>query len=271
MFDLSASDPRHQRVDGRAAVSFGAGGRLARLAQAGAAKAMLPRMHGRAPEVVFLNTAGGLTGGDRLDYAMDLQAGTAVATTQTAERAYRSAGGRAAMRTRLTLGPGARLHWLPQELILFDGAALDRTLEVEMEADATLVMLETLVLGRSAMGETVRRLHLRDRRRVTRAGRRVLVEGVFLNASDLARDGPAGLDGATALASLWLVAPDAGDRLAAIRASLPEGGPVRAAASAWDGRLAARFLSSEALPLRRAVARAVAALTRLPLPRVWQT
>jgi urease accessory protein len=45
------------------------------LAQAGSAKAMMPRMHGRAPEVVFLNTAGGLTGGDRLDYAVDLAGG----------------------------------------------------------------------------------------------------------------------------------------------------------------------------------------------------
>jgi urease accessory protein len=59
-------------VAGRAAVSFGAGARLKDLAQAGSAKAMMPRMHGRAPEVVFLNTAGGLTGGDRLDYAVDL-------------------------------------------------------------------------------------------------------------------------------------------------------------------------------------------------------
>jgi urease accessory protein len=270
MFDLSASDPRHQRVQGRAEVRFGAGGRLAALAQAGAAKAMLPRMHGRAPEVVFLNTAGGLTGGDRLEFGVDLPGGAAVATTQTAERAYRSAGGCAEMRTRLTLGPGAVLHWLPQELILFDGAALDRTLEVEMAEDATLVMLETLVLGRAAMGETVRRLHLRDRRRVTRGGRRALIEGVFLDDADLARPGSAGLDGATAVASLSLVARDAPDRLAALRAVLPGNGPVRAATSAWDGRLTARFLAAEAWPLRRAVARAVEVATRQDLPRVWQ-
>jgi urease accessory protein len=45
---------------------------------------------------------------------------------------------------------------------------------------------------------------------------------------------------------------------------------VRAAASAWDGRLTARFLSADAFALRRAVARAVSTLTRRPLPRVWQ-
>ncbi len=270
MFDLSASDPRLQRVRGRAEVTFGPGARLSRLAQTGAAKAMLPRMHGRAPEVVFLNTAGGLTGGDRLDFAVTLAGGQAVATTQTAERAYRSAGGRAEMATRLTLGAGATLHWLPQEVILFDGAALDRSLEVEMAADATLLMLETLVLGRAAMGERVGRLHLRDRRRVLRGWRPALIEGVLLDDADLVRPGAAGLGDAVAVASLSLLAPDAEDRLAGLRAVLPPDGPVRAAASAWDGRLTARFASAEALPLRRAVARAVAALTRLALPRVWQ-
>jgi urease accessory protein len=270
MFDLAETDPRHQRVMGRAAVRFGPGARLADLAQAGAAKAMLPRMHGRAPEVVFLNTAGGLTGGDRLDFAVDLEGGAAVATTQTAERAYRSAGGTARVRTRLTLGAGATLHWLPQELILFDGAALDRSLEIHMAEDATLILLETLVLGRAAMGETVGRLHLRDRRQVWRAGRPVLIEGIRLDDADLARAGAAGLDGARAVASLSLLGRDAVDRLEAIRALLSDEGPVRAAASAWDGRLTLRFSAAEAWPLRRAVARAVAALTQLPLPRVWQ-
>jgi hypothetical protein len=112
----------------------------------------------------------------------------------------------AEVRTRLTLGPGAVLHWLPQELILFEGAALDRGLEVEMAEDATLVMLETLVLGRAAMGETVSRLHLRDRRRVMRGGRPALIEGVRLGDADLARDGAAGLCGARAVASLSLIA-----------------------------------------------------------------
>jgi urease accessory protein len=234
MFDVAPGTPRHQRVAGRAAVSFGAGARLTDLAQAGSAKAMMPRMHGRAPEVVFLNTAGGLTGGDRLDYAVDLAGGHVVATTQTAERAYRSAAGVAEVTTRLTLAPGRTLHWLPQEVILFDGAALDRRLEVEMAGDATLILLETLVLGRAAMGETVRhcaparpaRGHARRAARADRggsAGRR----------RPRARRA-AGLDGARA----WPRSRSCRRRRrppAQLRAVLPADGPVRAAASAWDG------------------------------------
>ena len=73
-----------QRSAGVARVSID-GGRLTGLAQSGSAKALLPRSYGPAPEVVFLNTSGGLTAGDTLDYQLDLGPATrATATTQTA-------------------------------------------------------------------------------------------------------------------------------------------------------------------------------------------
>ena len=260
-----------QRVKGRAGAVIGPDGRLARLWQAGSAKAILPRMHGRAAEVVFLNTAGGLTGGDCLDYRLDLAAGAAaVGTTQTAERAYLARDGVAQVDVALSLGAGARLHWLPQELILFQGAAIARDLRVEMAVDAEFLMLETLVLGRAAMGERLRHIHLRDRRRVIRGGRPAMIEAIALDDADLTRPGAAGLGDAVAVATLALFAPDAEDRLAALRAALPMDGLVRAAASAWEGKLVARVMAPAAWPLRQAVARAVACLTGGALPRVWQ-
>lgn len=271
MFDADPQFGAMQRVNGRAGAVIGPGGRLARLWQKGSAKAMLPRMHGRAAEVVFLNTAGGLTGGDRLDYRLELAGGAAaVGTTQTAERAYLSRSGPASVAVTLTLGPGARLHWLPQEMILFEGAAIDRRLRVEMAGDAEFVMLETLILGRAAMGERLTRIDLQDRREVIRGGRPAMVEAIRLSGADLVRPGAAGLNGAVALATLALFAPDAVDRLARLRAVLPEGGAVRAAASAWEGKLVARFMAAEAWALRQAVARAVQTLTGGALPRVWQ-
>lgn len=271
MLDDSNTTIAMQRVKGRAGAVIGPEGRLARLWQSGSAKAILPRMHGRAAEVVFLNTAGGLTGGDRLDYSIDLAAGAqAVGTTQTAERAYLSRTGLAQVDVTLTLGAGAKLHWLPQEMILFDGAAIARNLRVEMADDAELAVLETLILGRAAMGERLARIHLRDRRRVIRGGRQVMLEAIALDDADLIRPGVAGLGDAVAVASLAFFAPDAEDRLAALRAVLPSDGVVRAAASAWDGRVMARFASPMAWPLRQAVARAVATVTGGALPRVWQ-
>jgi len=264
---------------GRAAVTLSAAGgrtRLARLAQAGSARAFLPRVHGDRPEVVFLNTAGGVTAGDRLEQAVALGPGAAaVATTQTAERAYRAASGPGddgLIATRLTLGPGAALDWLPQALILFEGSRTERRLEVEMAADARLLMVETVVLGRAAMGETLARARLGDHRRVRRAGRLVHAESLAVTPAALMRaGGRAVLGGARAAATLTLIAPGAGDALARLRAALPgEGDAVRAAASAMEDRLVARFLAPDAWPLGRALGAAVAALTGRALPRVWQ-
>lgn len=277
MFD-TAHDPKlMQRTRGRAAVGMraapGGGARLEDLHQSGSAKAMLPKTYGAAPEVVFLNTAGGLTGGDRMEFALTLDAGAhATATTQTAERAYASAGGHAALDVRFDIGAGARLDWLPQETILFEHSNLQRDTQIKMAADARLLMCETLVFGRVAMGETLRSVHLLDRRVVTRGGTPALIEPLRIDAATLAdRDAPAGLRGARAVSTLALIAPGAEDALTPLRDALNQCDGVTAAASAWDGKCVARLMAADPAPLRRALARAIETLRGGPLPRVWQT
>jgi urease accessory protein len=268
---LTPADPAgFQRARGSARVALSRDGgrtRLERLAQAGSAKAFLPDVHRAVPEVVFLNTAGGLTGGDRLSFAVDLGPGAAaVAATQTAERAYRSAGGAAAMEVRLTLGAGASLDWLPQETILFDGAALTRTTRADLGPGARVLMAESLVLGRAAMGETVRRVALTDRREVWRGGVPVVIDAFRLEDDTLVAR-PALLAGDRAIGVLWLVDQGAEDAVGALRAAL---GPD-AGVSGWDGRCAVRLAAQDGLTLRRKVAAALHVLRRgAPLPRVWQ-
>jgi urease accessory protein len=260
-----------QRSRGRAEVAFRAGMQLDRLHQEGSAKAILPKVDGAAPEVVFLNTSGGLTGGDRLDYALAVpEGGRAVATTQTAERAYRACAGEARVRVRLSVGAGGWLDWLPQETILFDGCRLDREVEVDLGDGAGCLFLETVILGRHAMGEVVAGLSLRDRRTIRSGGRPVWMEPLALDTAALARGGhPAVFGGARAFATLTLVRPDAADLLPLIRRVLdqPE---VEAASSTMDGKCVVRFLAGDGLALRRQVIRAIRAVRPGALPRVWQ-
>jgi len=285
MLDATYSSARIQRTRGRARVMLGAapgGACLQRLHQSGSARVLLPRTHTPRPEVVFLNTAGGLTGGDRLQYALCLAPGAmATATTQTAERAYASAGGVADLRVTLDVGAGGALDWLPQETILYDRSALARRTEITLAGDARLLMAEMVVLGRAAMGESLTSVLLRDHRRISRDGVPVLVEPLCLTDASLARrDTVAGLRGARAFATLVLIAPGAEDALAGLRAALPRaragtggeaGGEagVEAAASGWDGKCVARFIGSDAAALRRALAHAIRTLRGGPLPRVW--
>ncbi|MEL6197844.1 MAG: urease accessory protein UreD [Pseudomonadota bacterium] len=282
MFDAaSRSDPATAalpRAEGAIAIAVkhdGTRTRLARLRHQGSAKCLLPRGT-PAPEAVIVNTAGGITGGDRFDWRAEAGPDcTLTCTTQAAERIYRASGEAVGhMRTHLTLGPRATLAWLPQETILFDRGAFERSLTVEMAPDATLLLLEPLVLGRAAMGETVHQGHFVDRWEIRREGRLVFADTLRLSgpiAEIAAR--PAVLGGARATANLLLVAPDAEDRLDALRAALDAAmardSGFEAGASAWNGLLAARLIATGGMALRDGVIASLTALKIVGLPRVW--
>lgn len=263
--------PQHQRSHGAAHVGLlrrPAGARLDRLHQAGSAKAFVhPGASG--PEVVFLNTSGGLAGGDTLSYRLDLADGCrATATTQTAERAYRSTGRAAHVTVRHAVGVGAHLDWLPQETILFDSSDLVRETVIELAEDASCLMLEAVVLGRAAMGETLAKVSLRDTRRITRRGRPVLIEPLHLGTAALTA-GLGVLNSARAFATLALVAQGAEDAAPLARATLTEAS-VDGAASGFDGKLVVRLMAADGWPLKRQIMQLVRALRPGPLPRVWQ-
>lgn len=274
MFDQVQPHIALERTQGRAAVELckkNGATQLRRLWQSGSAKAFLPRIHGPVPEVVFLNTAGGLTGGDRMEHGLSLDAGChAVATTQTAERAYASRDGFAGLEVDLVLGSGASLDWLPQETILFNRSALRRTTDVRLSGSARFMMAETVILGRHAMGEEMTAFEFRDRRRITRDGAPVLTDPQHLEAGALALRS-ACLGAARAFATVIMI--DADDRCQALRDRLRAAFPldgVEAAVSAWDGKCVARLAGADAQQLKQGLVHALAALRGTPLPRVWQ-
>lgn len=261
-----------QRAFGNAEVRLVAAGpvtRLADLRQEGSARAMLPRSSPERPDVVFLNTSGGLTSGDRIGFSLDLAAGARVtATTQTAERAYLALEGPARLRVAMSAGAGADLVWLPQETILFEGSDLERETVVDLQDGAGCLLLEMVVLGRRAMGERPKVARLADRRRVTLRGRPFWVEQLRLEAGAVT-DGPAVLGGGSAFATLAFCGAGREAAVDGLRAvPVPEG--VTAGVSGWNGRCLLRAVAAEPWPLKLYLGAAMARLTGRPLPRVWQ-
>lgn len=264
---------RMQRAHGRASVSFRSrDGQtcLDRLFQEGCAKLRFPRPLGTDdPQAIIINTAGGLTGGDRFGAEVTLAAGAAAAvTTQACERIYRSTGADAAVTNRLRLAADARLAWLPQETILFDGGRLSRSLDVDLADDAELVAVEAVLFGRQAMGETLHSGHLHDRWRIRRDGRLLFADDLRVGGNIAARLAPQpAMAGCRAMATV-LFAGAAPERFLDQARSIigPNGG-----ASAWNGKFLARLVEETGLALRR---RLEPLLTLLlggrPLPKVWQ-
>ncbi|MBB97700.1 MAG: urease accessory protein [Rhodobacteraceae bacterium] len=239
------------------------------LHQQGSLKALFPRSRGAALDAVLLNTGGGVTGGDRFDVAIGAGPDTHLTvTTQAAERAYKAQPqetGR--LRNRLTVQAGARLDWLPQETILFDGAAVDRRLSADLAVDATLLLVEPLVFGRHAMGETLRSGRFTDRIDIRREGVPLFADRTALSgdiAAHLARPGVAA--GAGAMASVVYAAADAERHLPALRACLPATG---GASLIRDGLLFARLLAPDSFTLRKHLLPLIDLLSTTPLPRTW--
>lgn len=239
------------------------------LRQSGAFKAVFPRTREQL-ECIVVNTAGGLAGGDRFQLSAHAGADTSLSlTTQAAERAYRALPGETAhMRTRLSAGKNARLHWLPQELILFDGCAVDRRLSIDLASDARLLMVEPVIFGRMLMGEQVTQGAFRDRIEVTREGQPLYLDGISLTGDIAAQlERPAIAAGAAAMASLLYVAPDAPARLDPVRAHLPQTG---GASLLNETTLTLRLVCPDGFELRKHLLPILDTLSDASLPISWR-
>jgi urease accessory protein len=267
----AAGTALHQRSRGELRLSFkrrGAVTVLDGLRQEGCLKARFPRSDGA--EAVLLNTSGGVAGGDVLGTVVAAGPGTrASVATQAAERFYRALPGTTALvGNEIEVAAGAALEWLPQESIFFDGCSVRRTLRVAMAGDASFLGVESLVFGRRAMGETVRRAEIHDLIEIRRAGRLLLHDRVRLigDVAAALRRRAIGA-GSCAVATVVYVAVDAEVRLETVREGLAG---FDAGASAWDGMLLARVVAPDAACLRAAVMAALAILRHgRRLPRVW--
>lgn len=265
------------RAQGAARASFvriGARSGPARVFETGGLRLRFPRASTMS-EAVLVNTAGGMTAGDRASVEITLGAGAEVLfTTQSAEKIYRSDGPTTAIDLTARLAAGARLEWLPQETILFDGARLARRLDLELCADSHLLLVEAVTFGRLAMGEAAADAALRDSWRVRRDGRLIFAEEVRLEHAGAALDRPAVGGGGRAIACILVAAPDAEAHLDKIRATLDAaclaaGPPLEAGASAFDGLLVGRLASPAPARLRGAIREVMMALRGRAAPRVW--
>ena len=257
------------RSAGRIALSVAAEGgmtRRQRVYEDGPLRVRFPNSSGPALDAMIVNTAGGIAGGDRHDLDISVGAGATLGvTTAAAEKVYRTLGPDAEISVMLAVGAGARLCWLPQETILFDRSRLMRRIEVDLAPDATLVMAEAVVFGRSAMGETVAEGAFTDRWRVRRDGRLLFAETVRLDGA-IARmlAEPAVAGGGVAIATV-LAVPGDPTMAERVRAQTFCG---EVGVSAWNGLAVVRLCAKDDASLRRDLTVVITALGGT-LPRLW--
>lgn len=237
-------------------------------------KWFFPRSSKDVKDAVVANVSGGIAGADQLEFKINSGEATNVSvTSQAAEKIYCALDTPARVRTKIRVGEHARFEWLPQETIVFDGARLDRSLEVEICPGAEALLAEIVVLGRTAHNEQFRSGHLLDRWSINSEGSPVWRDAFEIDKS-CAMGMAASMAGHSVIATLVYAGADAPKHLDALRGLASQVGGISGATS-FRGILLARFLASEAGRFKAGFARMIGELRSRLLgrtaqaPRVW--
>jgi len=239
------------------------------LHESGSLRVRFPSPEAEGLSAVFVNTAGGIAGGDRFDIDIAAGEGSRLAvTTAAAEKIYRAQGPAAEVNIALKAAEGAHLAWLPQETILFDRARVSRRIDIDLAEGASLLLCEIVVFGRTAMGERMRSGEFVDRWRMRRGGRLVFAENIRLDGDigeKLAR--PAVANGGVAIGTA-LIAPGDEALVERIR-GLSDSFGSEVGISCWNGFAMARFCGQDAARLRADMMAVLGRASGVGLPRLW--
>jgi len=239
------------------------------LHESGSLRVRFPSPEDHGLSAMFVNTAGGIAGGDH--FAIEIAAGEGTRltlTTAAAEKVYRAPGRPAALDISLKVAAGAHLSWLPQETILFDRAAIARRINIDLDETASLLLCEIVVFGRTAMGETMREGSFVDRWRVRRGGRLVFAETVRLTGDIGGKLAQGAIAKGGAAIGTALIVPGDAALVERIRDAAPSFGG-EAGLSAWNGFAMARFCAQDAARLRADMMAVLGRASDVPLPRLW--
>lgn len=243
--------------------------RLAELYQEGCGKIRLPETFDNSLEAILINSSGGLTGGDRLEWSLCAGPGTDVTvTTQANEKIYKASADTALLKSEIEVGEGSRVAWLPQESILFDRASLTRQLHVDLHPTAEFLAVEAVILGRTARGERTENGFFRDRWRVRRGGKLIHAEEVRMEG-EIASLGqqPAVLSGKVAFATVLYTGPHLEAYLPRLYPLLDQG---YAGASLWKDKLVIRAAAEHGFALRKLLVPVISLLRKdANVPKVW--
>jgi len=227
---------------------------------------------------IIVHPPGGVAGGDALALAVQLADGAnALLTTPGAAKWYKANGREASQLLKFDLAAGASLEWLPQENILFDGAMLDLSAEINLGQDATYAGWEILCFGRQASNEQWQTGQLKQKLVIRRHGKMIWQERAFLSPASKVMNSIAGLGGNVVSGSFVVAAGLLPDELLAECREVTADGGAKVAVTALPEVFSARYVGQSSQSARHYfealwhILRPWYANRQASRPRIWNT
>jgi len=264
--EVSETQPR---TNGVLDFRFGGTSQLENLYQEGASRALFVRKQTGA-EAICINTSGGITGGDKLTGNFETRDGAHLCvTTQGFERIYRSRNKTSGIvKNSISVRDKSVFYWLPQETLFYDGGHVDRSLNINADSSASILVVEPTLFGRVAMGEHKLNGRFRDRITLSVDGSLVFQDATefFGDISDVLNR-PAVMNGARATAIVIYSSQAAGFILPKI---LPILNSTSGASLLSNRLIVSRLIAPDGMKLRQMLIPIINEITKSDIPKTWR-
>jgi urease accessory protein len=217
--------------------------------------------HDDQPFVLLHNSAGGFVEGDAAELHVLAEAGTrSLFTTTAASKFYKcEAGEISSDLASFTVGEGALLEYLPDEVIPFAQSGIERTIRVALDASSRLFVSDVISAGRASYGpgEVFAFTSMRSEFELRINGRVVVLDRLVASEPGDVAALPGLWGGHTYLATVAAYAPSLPDTLVERVQETCEAlvGGCEAGATLVDGVICARILADRAWQAHDAVYR----------------
>jgi len=128
----------------------------------------------------ILHTAGGLVGGDLLDFEANVGMNSKVLlTTSSAQKVYGSVGRSkinpegtfSSQKTKINILDNSHLEYLPQETIVFANGLYSQEFKIKISDNSSFLFTDLIRLGRSSAGESIENGVFRSKLEIMRNGK----------------------------------------------------------------------------------------------------
>jgi urease accessory protein len=244
---------------------------IKRFYQSGSAKVFYHKHKQPIKELVLVNTAGGLTSGDKFNYDIDIiKNSNTFVTTQTAERVYKGLEDNAKININLKVDNSSKLFWIPQELILFNLCNFTRNIEVKIQPKSNFLMAESMIFGRTAMGEILEKGFIKDNWKIFLNEKLIHAEAICLsdNIKDNLSNIASAQDG-VAVSNIFIYGKSFLSKQNEITTLIKNSEDVLLSHSIWNDKILVRIVAKDAFNLKKIQKELILIFSDNVLPKVW--